>query len=94
MVGNVLLEKIKFIESKKEHNFVDVLWPVVVLELFNKLKNPMGGAGTIGTLPVHLSSSLVFSTSGAGTVYPSGATLVFSGAGITQSLVFCVVFCR
>jgi hypothetical protein len=36
-------------------------------------------------------------TSGAGTVYPSGAPDVtpdFSGVRVDQYLVFCVVFCR
>ena len=33
-------------------------------------------------------------TSEAGAAHPSGAPVVFSGVRVTQSLVFCVVFCK
>ena len=33
-------------------------------------------------------------TSEAGAAHPSGAPVVFSGVRATQSLVFCVVFCK
>jgi len=46
---------------------------------------------------VYNESKTMGATSGAGTAYLSGApefTPVFSGIHVSQSLVFCVLFCR